>query len=71
MERIPVKSSNIKSIGYEPESQKLHIEFLGSGTVYEYSGVSAQKHANLMTAASVGSHFAKHIRNAHDGKKVG
>ena len=38
MERQYVSSSNIASIGYDPDNQVLEIEFL-SGAVYQYYDV--------------------------------
>ena len=60
----PVESSNIKHIGYDPETQTLGVEF-GNGKVFHYEGVSAAKHQDLMAAPSKGIHFNKHIKNAH------
>jgi hypothetical protein len=41
-----------------------------SGTLYEYEGVTKEQYQQLRDAESVGSHFAKHIRGNHAGKKV-
>lgn len=55
------KSSNIESIGYHPESQRMHVEFKG-GRVYEFVGVTPEEHQAFITAKSIGSHFARQIR---------
>jgi hypothetical protein len=39
VDRKPVSSSNISSIGYDPKSQTLEIEF-HSGGIYQYDGVA-------------------------------
>lgn len=72
MKREPVKSSNIKSIGYDPKSQTLEIEFIHGG-IYNYSPVSESEHLSLMKADSVGSYFANTIRidKSKICKKVG
>lgn len=57
-----VTSSNIHSIGHDPETQELHVKFK-SGATHAYSGVSEAEHAALMGAESVGSHFHKNIRS--------
>lgn len=62
IERKPVLSSNIKAIGYDAASKSLDVEF-SSGSVYRYSGVSPEVHASLICAPSIGSHFARQIRN--------
>ena len=38
--RQPVRSSNLKAIGYNVETQTLEVEFL-NGHVYSYAGVPA------------------------------
>lgn len=61
IKRTPVKSSNVKSVGYDEASQTLAVEFAGGG-VYHYAGVSPKDHAALTKAESVGKHIAAHIR---------
>lgn len=61
MERKPVTSSTIKSIGFE--NGEMHIEFQ-NGRVYSYTGPKvAEHHEQLLKASSIGSHFGKHVRN--------
>ena len=69
MQRTPVTSSNIVSIGHDPATNTLEVEFKGGG-VYSYAGVDAAKHAALIAADSVGSHFHKHIKNDHSFSKA-
>jgi hypothetical protein len=69
MEMHKVKSSNIESIGYDEGTHRMRVKF-SSGTLYEYEGVSKENYQKLRDAESVGSHFAKHIRGNHAGKKV-
>jgi hypothetical protein len=57
---LPVKSSNILSVGHDPETQELHVEFSTGGT-YKYSGISAAQHAALLSSDSIGKHMKKHI----------
>lgn len=54
----PVVSSQIKSIGYDPQARHLYINFPpgkknpeGHGSVYRYDGVDAEKHAALLGIA--------------------
>jgi len=65
MKLNPVKSSNIKAIGYE--GGNLHVQF-ASGKVYEYEGVTEKDFADLAEAKSIGSKFAKGIRNNYKGR---
>lgn len=57
----PVKSSNIKAIGYDPNTKTLTIEF-NSGGIYDYPDIEQHEHDSLLSAESIGSHFHKHIR---------
>lgn len=61
MTRQPVSSSNLKSVGYDPKTKTLEVEFVGGG-VHTYHDVPPGHHADLMKAKSPGSHFHKHIR---------
>jgi hypothetical protein len=69
MTRKAVKSSNIKSVGYDATTKTLEVEFT-SGGVHQYSGVSAAKHAALIKAKSVGSYFHREIRDSHHSKQI-
>lgn len=64
MKLTPVKSSNIDSVGYDPTRQAMRVKFKNGG-MYEHSDVSARDHQALVSAPSIGSHYAKH----HSGKK--
>ncbi len=61
MDRVRVSSSNLASVGYDPEMRTLEIEFLNGG-VYQYSNVPAHVHSSLMSASSHGSYFAAYIK---------
>jgi hypothetical protein len=61
MERIPVSSSSVVSIGYDAEIQVLEIEFQGSGT-YQYQGVPQEVFDQLMSAPSKGVFVNKQIK---------
>lgn len=69
-QRTPVESSSIASIGHDPATNELHVEFK-SGAVHVYSDVSPEKHRDLLTAPSIGQHFHRHVRNAHASRKLG
>lgn len=69
MKREPISgSSNVKSIGYSPAEQLLHVEF-SNGGLYEYSGVTEHEHQALMGAKSVGSHLHQHIKK-YGGRRL-
>lgn len=69
MNRTPVTSSGIKSIGHDPATDTLHVEF-ASGGVHEYEGVTSAEHAALMAAKSIGGHFHATGIKARTGRKV-
>ena len=68
--RSSVSSTNIRSIGYDPKSRTMAVEFHNGG-IYHYSDVPPEKHADLMTAPSIGNHLAKNFRGQHSTMKVG
>jgi len=69
MEREYVRSSNLKSIGYEEENQILEIEF-NHGGVYRYYGIPSNVHDALMSASSKGSYFSSYIKNVYRTQKL-
>jgi len=69
MERTPVTSRSLCSVGYDPESSTLDIEF-NSGKVYRYSGVPAEEHQSLMSASSHGTYFNANIRDRYPYVKL-
>jgi hypothetical protein len=60
MERVPVVSSALRSVGYDDDT--LEIEFV-SGTVYRYFDVPERVHDELMRADSHGEFFNAHVRD--------
>lgn len=63
MQRQQVVSTSISSIGYDPASRVLEIEFT-NGAVYEYFAVPADLHAGLLVASSHGQYFDRFIKKA-------
>ncbi len=63
MTRVPVTSSNIRSVGYDESTKTLEIEF-NSGGVYQYFDVPSTIHAGLIAASSVGSYFDVNVKKA-------
>lgn len=69
MNRQSVSSSNIRSIGHDPESNTLEIEF-SNGRVFQYSDVNVDEHAALLGAQSIGSHFHNILRPVKPAKII-
>jgi hypothetical protein len=61
MDRQSVTSSNLRSVGYDVDSQTLELEF-DNGSIYQYYGVPEKVHRGSMQAPSKGSHLHQHIR---------
>jgi len=74
MERISVDSSNVKSLGYNPASQVLEVEFIrkggGDGPVYSYDGVPPEKWQGLMASASKGHYLNAEIKGHYTCTKI-
>ncbi|HQD26546.1 MULTISPECIES: KTSC domain-containing protein [Methanoculleus] len=69
MQRQAVESTNIKSVGYDPEDEVLEVEF-HSGGVYHYVGVPAEVYEGLLNARSKGRYFGDFIRLRYPYEKV-
>lgn len=63
MHRTLVHSSSLRSIGYDPATHTLEVEFLASG-VYHYHGVPQSVYDGLLSASSHGSYFDTHVKRA-------
>jgi hypothetical protein len=68
LNRTPVLSSQIRSIGYDSAQQLLEIEF-GSGEIFQYVGVPENVHKKLMSASSHGGYYMKHIIHNYKVKR--
>jgi hypothetical protein len=66
--REPVESSNIRSIGYEEETQTLEVEF--SKAVYHYYKVPKEEYDLLMKSSSIGWHFQEKIKDNYEYRKL-
>jgi len=69
MDRKPVKSTDLKSVGYDEDSRILEVEF-NSGGIYKYTGVPQSIYSNLMGAASYGKYFHQFIKDRYPTIKV-
>ena len=68
MEMKPVKSSYLKSVGYDAEKAELRIEF-NSGAIFDYFDVTPGEYDSLVYAESIGRHFSHNIKLQHSFKK--
>jgi len=69
MNRIPVNSSNIHSIGYDDRSLIMEVEFT-SGDVYRYFGIPEYLYRQFSNASSHGQFLNDNIRYNYRYQKV-
>jgi YD repeat-containing protein len=69
VERKRLTSSQIRSVGYDPSSQTLEIEF-PNGSIVQYSRVSPEVHRRLMAAPSPGSFFQDRIEDEFTARRI-
>ena len=62
MMRTPVASSALASIGYDPRTLTLEVEFT-NGSVHQYFDVPDTEQRNLLAAESIGAYFNRFIRD--------
>ena len=70
MNRDPVASSSLVSVGYDEQAQTLEIEF-NSGAVYQYYNINANLYDQFMQAPSKGQFLHAYIKNAYAYSRVG
>jgi hypothetical protein len=61
MNRIPVDSTNLASVGYDSDSLVLEVEFK-NGKVYQYFDVPQSAYDEMMGSASKGSYLNNVIK---------
>ena len=69
MQRTPVSSTALQSVGYDPAGLLLEIEFT-TGKVYQYRGVPPATYAGLMGANSQGTYLNARIKGHYPEQKV-
>jgi hypothetical protein len=69
MDRLPVDSSSVLSIGYDAGTFILEIEF-HNGHVYRYFNVPEAAHRLLLKASSIGGFVNTIIKPRFDGVRV-
>lgn len=69
MERQPVVSSQIASIGYDALSKMMQVEFK-NGAIYEYSNVQPEVHRGFMASESKGKYLHSAIRGHYQTKRI-
>ncbi len=70
MDRLPVDSSSIRSLGYDFPSSILEVELAGSGRVYRYFDVPLSIYDEFMAAESKGGYFNEMIRDMYAFEEI-
>lgn len=73
MNRTPVSSSMIASVGYDPNTKTLEIEFKsksGPNAIWQYSNVPYNVYANLLGAESVGKEFIANVKGNYSESRI-
>ncbi len=70
MDRHPVESSLIRSVGYDLDSSILEVEFVGDNRVYAYYDVPLSVYNELLEAESKGIYFNEYIRDMYASSQV-
>lgn len=60
IERMVVQSSNLASVGYDPDTETLEVEFINC-RVYQYLGVPQFIYEELMSSPSLGRYLNHNI----------
>ncbi|CAN5541148.1 hypothetical protein BH09VER1_BH09VER1_24110 [soil metagenome] len=69
MERFPVSSTSLRSIGYDVKKKVLEVEFL-SGRIYRYFGVPGMLLIKMLAARSIGWFFNRNVRERFEYAEV-
>ncbi len=69
MDRLPVISSNLSSVGYDPSSSILEVEFIRGG-VYQYYDVPEHVHSEFISSGSLGSYLHHSIKPSYAFSKI-
>jgi KTSC domain len=69
IDRLPVESTSLASMGFAKEARVLEIEFR-SGAIYRYFDVPQNVFEELKRAQSIGRYFAQSIRGKYEFQRV-
>jgi hypothetical protein len=66
---IAFDSKIVKSVAYDAPTLRMEVA-LTTGPVYQYVGVTPERHRAFVTAESLGQHFNKEIRGKYQTTRV-
>lgn len=62
MNRMPVESSNLRSVGFDAETQTMEIEFKNGG-VYQYANIEEKLFDEFLRSNSKGQFFHQNFKS--------
>ncbi|OOQ58208.1 KTSC domain-containing protein [Mucilaginibacter pedocola] len=71
MQRIPVQSSALQSIGYDAETLTLELEFKENSGVWQYFNFKPAVLKKFLRSVSLGNFFVTHIKGKYREERVG
>lgn len=69
IEMVPVSSSMITAIGYDPETETMRVQFR-NGAVYELAQVPAAEYDVLSSSASIGKTYNEFFKDRYSTSKL-
>jgi hypothetical protein len=69
VQRVPVVSTSVASVGYDPARAVLEIEYQG-GRIYQYLDVPSAAHRLLLQSPSIGEYVNKVIKPRFEAVRV-
>lgn len=70
IDMIPVQSTNVAAIGFDPVARLLLVEFKKSGQRYAYHGVTEEEFNGMLGAPSAGQYLNQVIKPKYGVEKV-
>ncbi len=64
MQMIPVRSSAMVAVGYDPQTRRMKIAFT-QGRTYDFCGVPQYVFDGLMSTSSKGRYYNDHIKDRY------
>jgi hypothetical protein len=64
MEMIPIRSTAIRAVGYEPTTQRMKIAFV-EGHTYDFCRVPEHIFTGLLRSGSKGRYYNDHIKDRY------
>jgi hypothetical protein len=70
MQRRIVESTALNSLGYDPSSRILEVEFRDSGGVWQYFGFTSAAYKKFVSSESLGHFFVTKIKGKYPELRI-